>query len=80
MNYPELLRKKALYEQGKDSLPEVTTNSFMQAFELEFTHNSTAIEGNTLTVAEIKFLFSMDEQQLDRYLGMIERHGHKPQE
>lgn len=26
----------------------------MQAFELEYTHNSTAIEGNTLTLLETK--------------------------
>lgn len=56
MNYPELLRKKALYEQGKGTLPEVTVNSYMQAFELEFTHNSTAIEGNTLTLLETKVI------------------------
>lgn len=54
MNYPELLRKKVLYEQAKDTLPEITVNSYEKAFELEYTHNSTAIEGNTLTLLETK--------------------------
>lgn len=45
MDYPELLRKKALFEQAKDTLPEITVKSYVQAFELEYTHNSTAIEG-----------------------------------
>lgn len=54
MDYPELLRKKALYEQAKDTLPEITVKSYVQAFELEYTHNSTAIEGNTLTLLETK--------------------------
>ncbi|ASA25797.1 Fic family protein [Paenibacillus donghaensis] len=54
MNYPELLRKKALYERAKNTLPEITVKSYVQAFELEYTHNSTAIEGNTLTLLETK--------------------------
>lgn len=54
MDYQELLRKKALYEQAKDTLPEITVKSYVQAFELEYTHNSTAIEGNTLTLLETK--------------------------
>lgn len=54
MGYPELLRKKDLYEKAKDTLPEITVKSYVQAFELEYTHNSTAIEGNTLTLLETK--------------------------
>lgn len=54
MDYQELLRKSALYEQAKDTLPEITVKSYVQAFELEYTHNSTAIEGNTLTLLETK--------------------------
>lgn len=54
MSYPELLRKKDLYEQARDTLPEITVKSYVQAFELEYTHNSTAIEGNTLTLLETK--------------------------
>jgi hypothetical protein len=53
MDYSGLLRKRALYEQGKDALPEVTVKSYAQAFELEYTHHSTAIEGNSLTLLEI---------------------------
>jgi len=54
VDYSELLRKKALYDQAKDTLPEITVKSYVQAFELEYTHNSTAIEGNTLTLLETK--------------------------
>lgn len=53
-DYPDLWNKKALYEQIKDTLPELTVKSYVQAFELEYTHNSTAIEGNTLTLLETK--------------------------
>lgn len=56
MDYPELLRKKALYEKIKDTLPEITVRSYLQAFELEYTHNSTAMEGNTLTLLETKVI------------------------
>ncbi len=54
MNYHSLLQKKTQYDQCKDSLPEVTVKSYAQAFDLEYTHHSTAIEGNTLTLLETK--------------------------
>ncbi|WP_198023015.1 Fic family protein [Paenibacillus zanthoxyli] len=54
MDYSRLLRKRALYEQGKGILPAVTVQSYVQAFELEYTHHSTAIEGNSLTLLETK--------------------------
>ena len=52
MNYPELLKKRDLYQTGRLSIPKLTLQSFEQAFEIEYTHNSTAIEGNTLTLHE----------------------------
>ena len=45
MNYQELLRKRDLYQSGRASIPELTLQSYEQAFEIEYTHNSTAIEG-----------------------------------
>lgn len=36
------------------TVPDLAVQSFERAFELEFTHNSTAIEGNTLTLLETK--------------------------
>lgn len=42
------------YNRIKNDLPEVSLNSYRQAFELDYTHNSTAIEGNTLTLLETK--------------------------
>jgi len=56
LDYQRLLQKKALYDQSKDTLPEVTAKSYTQAFDLEYTHNSTAIEGNTLTLLETKVI------------------------
>ena len=54
MDYQRLLKKKMEYEKIKKDLPEATVKSYMQSFELEYTHNSTAIEGNTLTLLETK--------------------------
>lgn len=56
MNYSELLRKKELYQAGRASIPKLTLTSYEQAFEIEYTHNSTAIEGNTLTLMETKLV------------------------
>lgn len=56
MDYPALLQKRERYLQGRELIPELTLQSFEQAFEIEYTHNSTAIEGNTLTLMETKLV------------------------
>ncbi len=45
-----------ILQQGKDSIDKVTISSYRKEFELTFTHNSTAIEGNTLTLSETKVM------------------------
>lgn len=54
IRYNGIREKLEMYNSIKDKLPEVSLNSYRQAFELEYTHNSTAIEGNTLTLLETK--------------------------
>ncbi len=56
MDYQKLLQKRDAYWQGKDRIPELTISSYERAFEIEYTHHSTAIEGNTLTLMETKLL------------------------
>lgn len=56
MNYQELQKKCERYQAERCSIPEYTLQSYEQAFEIEYTHNSTAIEGNTLTLIETKVL------------------------
>ncbi len=54
IKYNRIFEKLEEYNQIKNELPEVSTKSYRRAFELEYTHNSTAIEGNTLTLLETK--------------------------
>lgn len=54
MDYVKLLQKRDLYQAARKNIPEFTLQSYEQAFEIEYTHNSTAIEGNTLTLIETK--------------------------
>ena len=56
MDYQELLRKRDAYQEGKHLIPELTIASYERAFEIEYTHHSTAIEGNTLSLIETKVL------------------------
>lgn len=56
MNIERILEKKKIFEQGKHSIDAITISSYEKDFELTFTHNSTAIEGNTLTLMETKVL------------------------
>lgn len=54
MNLLKVLEKQKKYEAVKHELPKITIESYEKAFEIEYTHNSTAIEGNTLTLIETK--------------------------
>lgn len=54
MDINKLLDKRDRYLNGKQSIDTVTISSYEKDFELTFTHNSTAIEGNTLTLMETK--------------------------
>ena len=54
MNFERISAKKIKYEQNKSKINSVTLSSYEMDFELRFTHNSTAIEGNTLTLMETK--------------------------
>lgn len=54
MDFERILSKKIKYEQNKSKIDSVTLSSYEKDFELRFTHNSTAIEGNTLTLIETK--------------------------
>lgn len=54
MNFESIQEKKLKYEQNKHKISPITLSSYEKDFELTFTHNSTAIEGNTLTLMETK--------------------------
>lgn len=54
MIFERMQEKKLKYEQNKNKISPITLSSYEKDFELTFTHNSTAIEGNTLTLMETK--------------------------
>jgi Fic family protein len=56
MLYAKLNRKREYYHANKHVLPREITQKYETAFRIEYTHNSTAIEGNTLSLIETKLL------------------------
>lgn len=54
MNIKRLEEKRNIFQQGKSTIDAITLETYEKDFELTFTHNSTAIEGNTLTLMETK--------------------------
>ena len=54
MDFKRISDKKAEFEQKKTKINAVTLSSYEKDFELRFTHHSTAIEGNSLTLMETK--------------------------
>ena len=49
-----LCQKKEQLADMRKYLPKEALQSFDKSFEVEYTHNSTAIEGNTLTLIQTK--------------------------
>lgn len=54
LNYNALLEKQQRYIENLHLIPKEVLEKVQAAFHIEFTHNSTAIEGNTLTLIETK--------------------------
>ena len=56
MDFEALGTKLSFYLDNKHWLPETLAHKYEAAFRVEYTHNSTAIEGNTLSLMETKLL------------------------
>ncbi|MFI3141946.1 MAG: Fic family protein [Clostridia bacterium] len=56
MNYEQILQKQKQYESKKHLISKLALEKEEIAFKIEFTHNSTAIEGNTMTLMQTKLL------------------------
>lgn len=54
MSYESILQKKARLDQIWHTIPREALESFDKTFEVEYAHNSTAIEGNTLSLIQTK--------------------------
>lgn len=56
VNYERILEKKAKLIEIRKRNSKNLFDNFNKAFEIDYTHNSTAIEGNTLSLIETKVL------------------------
>lgn len=56
MNFDRIYEKRLKFDENRHKISPVTLSSYEKDFELTFTHNSTAIEGNTLTLMETKVI------------------------
>ena len=54
MVWERLLQKKEQLRQIRKYIPKEALESFDKSFDVEYAHNSTAIEGNTLTLVQTK--------------------------
>ena len=54
MNFKLLSEKKNRFNEVRKQLPKASLESFNRNFDVEYTHNSTAIEGNTLSLIQTK--------------------------
>lgn len=54
MNYEKLLQMRDKLNHLRSELSQEALQSFDKSFDIEYAHNSTAIEGNTLTLIQTK--------------------------
>ena len=63
------LEEKILYyKRYKNKVKEGILNQYQNEFKVKFTHDSTAIEGNTLTHEEVRKLLTVNTQPKERTL------------
>ena len=58
LDYNKLIEKRNFVRDNINKLDKNVLNNYQDNFDVDFTHNSTAIEGNTLTLLETKLLLS----------------------
>ena len=58
MDYNELQRKKALLEQKQAAMPREVLERMEQEFEDQFTYDSLALSGSTLSLEETKAILA----------------------
>ncbi|MDR0912448.1 MAG: Fic family protein [Methanobrevibacter sp.] len=56
MNYNKIKEKQELLIKNKDKFSKILLENYTNGFDINFAHDSTAIEGNTLTLMETKLL------------------------
>ena len=56
LDIENLYKMRDLVIEKKKQLPPLVLEKFERSFVIEYTHNSTAIEGNTLTLSETKLV------------------------
>ena len=56
MEYARLVQKKESLLAARSSIAPEVLRSFDRSFDIEYAHNSTAIEGNTLSLLQTKTL------------------------
>lgn len=54
MDFDRLLQKREQLAKVWDAIPQVAKEKLERSFDIEYAHNSTAIEGNTLTLIQTK--------------------------
>lgn len=54
MDYDILYHKKEQLATVRSKIQQEALESFEKSFDVEYAHNSTAIEGNTMTLAQTK--------------------------
>lgn len=68
MDYSLLCQKREQLKKTYEQLPKEVLQNFEKSFDIEYAHNSTAIEGNTLSLIQTKAV--LEEERLDEYLGI----------
>ncbi|MCL2740269.1 MAG: Fic family protein [Oscillospiraceae bacterium] len=56
MDYEKLFEKKNYVRENFHLIPKEALENYERAFDIQYAHNSTAIEGNTLTLAEVSIV------------------------
>ena len=63
MDYDEIQKKKKQFDADRGSFPESRIEQMEREFELQFTYDSLALSGSSLTLEEVKTVLNEIERR-----------------
>lgn len=65
MRYQELMEKRDAFQSGRAAVHKSQIAEFEREFEIRYTHESTALEGNSMTLEETRVVLQAVEEGKD---------------
>lgn len=71
-DFERISNKKNYIEQNKNKIPTKSLEQFERQFALDFTYETTSLEGNSLTREQVNRILSLKQEEREQFLKNLE--------